>query len=324
MTRIKEKMTGIKKLAILGSAIVLVSSFSYADEGGASVWLPGQFGSLAATPAAPGWSLPLVYYHSSVDSGFNEKFEIGGEINVGLDVGIDLLFVVPTYVFTDPVLGGQASLKMTAILGRVDATIDATLTGPNGVPISGGENDTLTSVGDLFPVASLRWNDGVHNTMVYTQIGIPIGSYKVGRLPNIGTNHWSVDAGGGYTYFNPETGREFSAVAGFTYNFENTDTDYQNGIDAHLEWGASQFLSEQLHLGLVGYFFYQITGDSGSGAELGDFKSRVNGLGPQVGYTFNMGDKQAYLNLKGYWEFNANNRPEGWNSWLTLSIPLGE
>ncbi len=131
-----------------------------------------------------------------------------------------------------------------------------------------------------------------------------------------------MDVGGGYTYFHPETGREFSATAGFTYNFENTDTDYQSGIDAHLDWGASQFLSEQLHVGLAGYFYYQITGDSGSGAKLGDFKSRVNAIGPQVGYIFNMGDKQAYLNLKGYWEFNANNRPEGWNTWLTLSIPL--
>jgi hypothetical protein len=155
-------------------------------------------------------------------------------------------------------------------------------------------------------------------------IGIPVGSYKTGRLANIGINHWAVDIGGGYTYFNPETGREFSATAGFTYNFENEDTNYQNGIDAHLDWGASQFMSEQLHVGLAGYFYYQLTGDSGSGALLGDFKSRVNGIGPQVGYIFNIGDKQAYLNLKGYWEFNAKNRPEGWNTWLTLSVPLGE
>jgi hypothetical protein len=29
---------------------------------------------------------------------------------------------------------------------------------------------------------------------------------------------------------------------------------------------------------------------------------------------------QGYLNLKGYWEFAAVNRPEGWNSWPTFSI----
>jgi len=192
-----------------------------------------------------------------------------------------------------------------------------------GGVLSGSESDSLTAFGDLYPSASLRWNHGVHNTMIYTMLGVPVGSYEVGRLANIGTNHCSVDVGGGYTYLNTNTGREFSAVAGLTYNFENPDTDYQNGIDAHLDWGASQFLSEQVHVGLVGYFFYQITGDSGSGAKLGDFKSRVNGIGPQVGYIFTMGERQAYLNLKGYWEFGAENRPEGWNSWLTLSLPIG-
>jgi hypothetical protein len=29
-------------------------------------------------------------------------------------------------------------------------------------------------------------------------------------------------------------GREFSAVLGFTHNWENKDTDYQNGTDAHV------------------------------------------------------------------------------------------
>jgi len=29
---------------------------------------------------------------------------------------------------------------------------------------------------------------------------------------------------------------------------------------------------------------------------------------------------QGYVNLKGYREFAAQNRPEGWNVWLMLSI----
>jgi hypothetical protein len=29
---------------------------------------------------------------------------------------------------------------------------------------------------------------------------------------------------------------------------------------------------------------------------------------------------QGYLNLKGYKEFDAANRPKGWNAWLTFSI----
>ncbi len=110
---------------------------------------------------------------------------------------------------------------------------------------------------------------------------------------------------------------------GFTYNFENPDTNYRNGTDAHLDWAASQFLSETFHLGLGGYFYNQLTGDSGDGATLGDFESEVAAIGPQAGWFFKVGDNTWYFNLKGYYEFGAQHRPEGWNAWLTLSLPLG-
>lgn len=44
------------------------------------------------------------------------------------------------------------------------------------------------------------------------------------------------------------------------------------------------------------------------------------GIGPQIGYIFLIGNLQGYLNLKGYGEFDAANRPSGWNTWLTFSI----
>ncbi len=310
-------------LALLSIASVLVCPRAYADEDGVSFWLPGQYGSLAAVPSEPGWSIPLIYYHSSVDGGGSVEFTQGGNVRLGLEEGIDLLLAVPTYVFTNPVFDGQLALSMAAVYGRVDVDVEATLTGPGGTVLSGSESDSLTAFGDLYPSAALRWNNGDHNTMTYVMLGVPVGSYDVDRLATIGINHWSADIGGGYTYLNMKTGREFSAVLGLTYNFENSDTDYQSGIDAHLDWGASQFLSEQVHIGLVGYFYYQLTRDSGSGAKLGDFKSQVNGIGPQLGYFFKMGGNDAYFNLKGYWEFGARNRPEGWNSWVTLVIPLG-
>jgi hypothetical protein len=51
------------------------------------------------------------------------------------------------------------------------------------------------------------------------------------------------------TYFNPQTGREFSAVVGFDCHFKNTDTQCHNGVDFHLACGAPQFLSKQLLVG---------------------------------------------------------------------------
>ena len=56
------------------------------------------------------------------------------------------------------------------------------------------------------------------------------------------------------------------------------------------------------------------------GATLGGFRSRVAGVEPQIGYLFPIGDMQGYINVKAYKEFAIQNRPEGWNAWLTFAI----
>jgi hypothetical protein len=187
--------------------------------------------------------------------------------------------------------------------------------------VSRGRTESVTGFGDLAPQASLRWNYGVHNWMTYITGDVPVGAYDPSRTANLGIGHGAVDAGGGYTYFNPQTGHEFSAVLGFTYNLKNTDTQYQNGVDMHLDWGASQFLTKQWQVGVVGYFYNQLSCDSGAGDRVGCFESRVIGIGPQIGYVFPIGTgHQGYLNLKGYKEFDASHRPEGYNVWLTFAI----
>jgi hypothetical protein len=144
--------------------------------------------------------------------------------------------------------------------------------------------------------------------------------YSSSNLANIGLGHGAIDGGVGYTYFNEKAGHEFSAVLGFTGNFENQSTAYTSGIDSHLDWGASQFLSKQLFVGLVGYFYEQLTPDDGCAPQLCPFESRVIGIGPQIGYIFPVAGMQGYLNLKGYGEFANDNRPDGFNVWLTFSL----
>jgi hypothetical protein len=156
--------------------------------------------------------------------------------------------------------------------------------------------------------------------MTYATGNIPVGAYNPSRLSNIGIGHSALDGGAGYTYLD-EAGREVSAVAGFTYNFLNPYTQYQNGVDFHLDWAASQFFfSKRLQIGLVGYVYDQLTCDSGSGNKVGCFESRVAAVGAQFGYTVPMGELDAYVNVRGYKDFDAANRPEGWNVWLTLAI----
>jgi hypothetical protein len=161
----------------------------------------------------------------------------------------------------------------------------------------------------------------VDNTMVYVTGNIPTGTYDPNRLSNLSLGFVAVDAGAGYTYLNPQNGNEFSIVGGLTYNFINPSLQYQNGIDSHIDWAASHFISKSVHIGIAGYFYQQLTADSGSGAKLGDFIGRTVGIGPQIGFLFPLGkDHQGYLNLRGYRDLATENRPSGWTALVTFAI----
>ena len=180
--------------------------------------------------------------------------DVNVNLNVNLNVNSETVFFSPTYVFATPILNGQFAVGMAAIVGRTNADVSGTLTasvGPLVATRQGTISDSLTAFGDLYPQASLRWNSGVNNWMVYGLGDIPVGNYNSGNLANLGIGHGAADAGAGYTYFDPKTGHEFSTVTGLTYNLLNPSTGYQNGIDWHTDWGASQFLTKQLHVGTV-------------------------------------------------------------------------
>jgi hypothetical protein len=331
MNTASRAITGI---VIVAAGLAIAGASARADESGISFWVPGQFGSLAAVPTTPGWSLGNVYYHTSVAASgavaAAREFQVGRftpnvnvNLNVNLNAAADIMFLAPTYTFATPVLGGQLSMGVTGVFGRNSTTLDGTLTtgvGAFAASRMGSITDTLVGVGDLYPMITLKWHDGVHNYMSYATGDIPVGSYDSNRLSNIGIGHGAIDAGGGYTYLNPMTGHEFSGVAGFTYNFKNPDTQVQSGVDFHFDWGMSKFLSKQAFVGLVGYAYQQVSDDTGGLPILGGFRSRVLGIGPQFGYIFPIGDMQGYVNIKGYGEFDAANRPSGWNTWLTFAI----
>jgi hypothetical protein len=162
----------------------------------------------------------------------------------------------------------------------------------------------------------------VHYFRLYAMGAIPVGSYNASGLANIGLGHAAVDGGASYTYFDPVGGHEISATVGFTDNLMNHTTQYRNGTDFHLGWSASQFLSKQLMVGLTGYWYHQLTADSGPGAILGSFESSVGSVGPQIGYVFDVADRSIFANLRGYKEFAAEHRLEGFAIILTVSIPL--
>jgi len=338
--RIERKLAHYIVAAAIASASGWMPGTARADEGGVSFWIPGFFGSLAAVPSQPGFALQTFAYNTNVNAGADvaraREFQIGrldptltltAAARLHDDTGLE--FFIPTYTFKTPVLGGFITTGAVVGVGAGHTSLNGTVTA-SIPPFSVTRTDSLgvSAAGntDLIPLLLWKWHSGVNNFMLYGAGDIPVGVYDSTSLANLGIGHGAADSGFGYTYFDEKKGHEFSAVAGFTYNLINTSTNYQNGVDFHLDWSASQFVTKQWQVGLVGYLYNQVTGDSGSGDHVGSFESRVVGIGPQIGYLFplgkldGLGEMQGYLNLKAYGEFDAQNRASGYNVWLTFSF----
>src|SRR5215213_5157589 len=97
-------------VAIAAAAMFLGQQPSRADEGGVSFWLPGQFGSLAAVPAQPGWSFANIFYYTNVRAegqvAAARQISVGRfsptinvDLNATLHVRAPLDFVNANYVF---------------------------------------------------------------------------------------------------------------------------------------------------------------------------------------------------------------------------------
>ncbi len=300
-------------------AFVVLTSSAIADEGGVPFWFSGQYASFAAVPVSPGWSMPMQGYYYAGGVSADKELRRGNQVTAGLDTTLPLFLVQPTYAPKTKILGGQLALGLGFGWGYNGADASVSVSGfPNGRHRS----DSVTGITDLYPIASLAWANGSNNWMTYVTGDIPIGDYDPNRLANLGIGHGAIDAGGGYTYFDEKKGHEFSAVLGLTYNFENEDTDYQNGIDVHLDWAASQFLNEQWQIGIAGYLYGQLSGDSGPRPSDDGLKSSIAAIGPEIGYSFTMNNQPAYLNLRAYWEFEAKDRVEGVAVFTTVSIPF--
>src|SRR3954451_10470403 len=104
----------VKSVVLAASLVAFGSAVAQADEGGISFWLPGQFGSLAAAPAQPGWSAAAIYYHTKVnangDVAASREFTVGRfsrtlnvNLNADLHAAADLALLNGTYVFATPV-----------------------------------------------------------------------------------------------------------------------------------------------------------------------------------------------------------------------------
>ena len=302
--------------ALLGLAL---TNTALADENGVGFWLPGQYASGAALPPSPGFGLNTIAYQYR-----GKQNTTTGGVNQATSATAQDLLLQPTYTFEQKILGATPSIGVTIGPGNAFTSVNATY---GGTSVFQG-NQTTHGMSDIYPVAQLYWSDRDRNHfMAYVMGGLPQGTYNSNNLANIGIGHGAIDVGGAYTYTNRKTYWEASATAGVTNNFMNNVTQYKSGVDSHLDWAVSKGLSRELSVGVAGYVYYQLSADTGSGNTVGANKSRLLGIGPEVGYLFTRGDAQmpmTYLNVRAYKESWAQNRVQGTAVFAVLTLRWGQ
>ncbi|AML53412.1 hypothetical protein RC74_21055 [Falsihalocynthiibacter arcticus] len=187
----KTRRTSFLATLFLAGGLALPAS---ADEGGVAFWFSGQYGSFAAVPATPGWSVPIQGYRYGGGASGSKQLKRGNTATANLNSTVPLLMAQPTYAPETKLWGGQLAIGLG--FGWGNNTTDAGLA-VTGITTELDRSDSVTGFTDLYPIVSLAWNEGNNNWMTYITGDIPTGDYDSSRLANIGIGHGAVDVGGG-------------------------------------------------------------------------------------------------------------------------------
>jgi hypothetical protein len=286
-----------------------------AGEGGTTHVIPGAQATLADNaPTTPGTFVKPMYLNYSGSA--SAQIPTAAGVASNLDAKANTIALVAGHTFETTVLGG-AHYSVVAALPYTWLDITASLQTPLGTV---RRQSKVDGFGDLTVIpAMLAWKSGNWQYNALLPIYAPTGSYQKGRLGNPGLNYWTIDPTVGAAYSNQKSGFNALLHAGYAINTENSDTDYKSGSLLHFDGAVQQILpagSGFLTLGAEGFYFQQMTCDSGSGAVLGCFKGRTAGLGPVLGYILPMGKQSLVFELKWLPELDTKNRLDGDYIWL--------
>jgi len=309
--------TSLFRVAFPLVAVSLLTHSAFAEEGGAGHIVPGGGATMAdLAPDKPGWVFETMYLRYDGKASKNQMIPDANLLTAGLNASADALLVGGIYTFEDDLFGAKYSIGAFLPYTKVDVSADITL---GGKTIRG--RDQVDGIGDMTLIPALmswRLNDCWKVNGLLT-IYAPTGSYKEGRLANTGLNHWTFDPTVGVAYANAQTGFNFTAFSGFAFSTENNVTDYQNGTMFHLDASVQQLLPlgpGSIGFGLEAFYFQQVTGDSGSGRLLGDFKGMTSGLGPVVSYILPKENSTFIVEARWLKELDVDRRLEGDYFWL--------
>lgn len=319
-------------ILVLAGAVVFVTADESGAEGTDIGYHLGRGGPMAGVVPPPGFYVRNDLYHYSGESKLLLTRPDVGSQDISVTSLINVFGV--SWVPDIKVLGGRLGLGGGFAYGRksfwADVTIKSTLFGVEVETLPQRVDGESTGLSDVGLAAVLGWHAGKSHFLTYTSVVAPLGEYDDDPevYVNMGNNRWSCDVGTGYTYLNLDNGFEASGLIGFVFNGENEDTEYQPGIEFHAEAALVEHFSNRLSLGVAGYYYQQVTGNSGPDTEDltlkidEDILGRVAGAGPLVGYYFTFGERLFSINIRWYHEFSAQYRLEGDSIFGTIALSL--
>ncbi|TAJ36154.1 MAG: hypothetical protein EPO55_22795 [Reyranella sp.] len=251
-----------------GVACVMASGAAdpaVASEGAASYYFAGAFGSfLTAVAPEPGFTAAS---QTLIFGGQSQRAVLRGRATFGLSASAVYEYLAGSYAFEPQILGGRLQVGAAAPViatANMNVSLDTRLFGT----LSNSATDT--GFGDMLlnPFA-FYWSFG--------ELHVKLAQWVVAPT---GRNYWAFDTQLGITWFHKATGTELTVLPGIMLNTTNSATDYKSGNEFHLDFMANQFLAPTFAIGLQGYWYKQIDGDSGSGTVLGPGRDFVSVLAP--------------------------------------------
>jgi hypothetical protein len=306
---------------------ILIPFSAHAEEGGSGHYLPGGAASFIDTlPGKPGLAVANFFNFYDASAGASRQLPFGGLLTAGLDATAYSDTVVALYQTPLKLLGGYYAVGVAIPYVWMRAKGEVQVTGPRGVTVTQTVRDKANGIGDitLYPFM-LGWT-GLNGDLKYdVRLGIyaPTGDYDKGKLANLGKNYWTFEPAVSLSYISSKIGLEMSAFAGMDFNTKNHKTDYRSGTQFHLDFTVAEHLplfGGIIGLGANAFYYQQITGDSGSGASLGDFKGRTLGIGPVLSYATKIWKKDLVAEVKWLPDIEVKKRPKGDYIWFKLGM----
>lgn len=310
-----------------------------AEQGGGGHYVPGATSSsMDVLPDTPGLVVQNQYLNYSTASAHGSYhvngpgqptqyhgIPFGNDLALGVKVTVNADRLQLLYMFKPKLLGGHYAVA-------VEPSMVWESVSGGGIPYSRPvppyriyrvNPGSTHGFGDLiFWPLILGWKNGDFKYDVRCAVYAPTGDYNKNAMANPGLGYWTFEPGLSFSWLSRKLGTEVSVFSGIDFNAKNTYSGYQSGDVVHVDATVAQHLAlggGRAGLGVNGFYYKQITADSGSRLFPGGYEVMAEGVGPVVSYVHNLGGHPLAIEVKWLPETQVNNTTSGNYIWAKIS-----